>query len=105
MAKILKKDAKKLLAKVPQEHAFWCCDGRILSNIRELQQALTSMTDETFTYHSNGEKTDFGSWVKDIIGDEKLAKDLGKSLGRTQAANSVSSRISFLDRTLAAKKR
>lgn len=104
MTKILKKDARKLLAKVPQEQAFWCCDGRALRNVRELEQALANMADETFAYHSNGEKTDFGNWVQDVIGDEKLAKDLIKAQNQTQAAKAVSSRITMLDRTLAVKK-
>ncbi len=104
MAKILKRDAKKLLGKVPTQQAFWCCDGSTLRNLRELEQALSKMADETFAYHSNGEKTDFGSWIKDTIGDEKLAKDLSKAPNRTQAAKSVTSRIALLDRALAAKK-
>jgi hypothetical protein len=105
MATILKKDAKKMLAKVPEENVFWCRDGRIVKNMRELEKALTSMADETYTYHSNGAKADFSNWVKDVIGDEKLAKDLGKAPDRTQAAKSVTSRISFLDKKLAQKTR
>ena len=105
MAKMLKKDAKKLLAKVPEEGQFWCRDGRLLRSTRELEQALIDMADETFAYHSNGERADFSTWVKDIIGDEKLAKDLARTTGRTQAAKSVTSRISVLDKTLATKTR
>jgi hypothetical protein len=105
MAKILKKDAKKYLAKVSQDQAFWCSDGRILKNLRELEKALTGMADKTFAYHSNGDKADFSNWVKNAIGDEQLAKDLGKSPSRTQAAKSVSTRIALLDKTLTAKTR
>jgi hypothetical protein len=56
------------------------------------------MTDETFAYHSNVEKKDFTNWVRDIIGDEKLAKDPEKATSRTQAAKQASSRVSFLSR-------
>ena len=33
-------DTKGYLADVPQEHVFWCCDGQILKNLRELCDAL-----------------------------------------------------------------
>ena len=96
MAKILKKDAKRLMAKVPNDYVFHCQDGQILKNIQELENALNTMADETFSYHSNSEKSDFGNWVRDIINDQKLARDLNKAANRTQAAKSVKSRIAFL---------
>jgi hypothetical protein len=96
MPRILKQDAERLLANVPEQHVFWCCDGRVLRNMKELGEALANMTDETFAYHSNEEKKDFSNWVRDIIKDEKLARDLEKSLSRTQAAKSVAERIAFL---------
>ncbi len=101
MARISRQDAERLLANVPEEYVFWCRDGRILRNMKELGEALDSMTDETFAYHSNEEKKDFSNWVRDIIGDEKLARDLGKSPSRTQAAKSVAERVAFLSRKLA----
>lgn len=103
MAKMVKKDAERLLAAVPANNAFWCCDGHTLRSMRELETALIDMADETFAYHSNGERADFSTWVKDVIGDEKLAKDLTKMPNRTQAAKTVASRVSVLDKTLATK--
>ncbi len=96
MAKILRQDAEKLLAKVPEQFVFWCNDGRILHDMKELAEALTSMTDETFAYYSNDYKKDFGNWVRDVIGDQKLAGDLDKSLSRTEAARVVAKRLAFL---------
>jgi hypothetical protein len=101
MARILKEDADRLLGNVAQEKAFWCCDDRILSNMKELGEALASMTDETFAYHSNAEKNDFGNWVNDVIGDAKLARDLAKASNRTQAARKVAERVDFLSAKLA----
>jgi len=96
MPRILRQDAERLLAKVPEEYVFRCCDGRVVRDMKQLGEALTSMTDETFAYHSNEEKKDFGNWVKDVIGDEKLARDLGKSPNQTQAAKRVAERVGFL---------
>lgn len=97
MAKISRQDAKKLLANVPEEYVFRSYDGSMLRNMRDLAQSLASMTDETFTYHSNEEKKDFSNWVRDIIGDQTLAKALEKSLDRNSAAGEVSRRLAFLE--------
>ena len=81
----LKQEAERFLAEVPQEYVFWCHDGRTLRDMKELGKALSTMTDETFAYHVNMEKNDFSNWVRDVIGDEKLARDLLKSTTRAQA--------------------
>ena len=94
--KMTKRDAQKLLANVAEEYVFWNCDGRILRNMKELGETLNSMTEETYAYHANTEKNDFSNWVRDIIKDEQLAKDLGKALNRAQAVRSVAERVAFL---------
>lgn len=96
MDKILKQDAKRFLANVPEQYVFRCCDGRTFRNIEEFGQAFSNMRDEDFTYHANTEKNDFSMWVKDIIKDEKLARDLTKSQNKSQAAKAVVDRITFL---------
>ena len=100
IVRIMRQDAERRLSNMPEEYVFWCCDGRILRNMRELRAALDTMTDETFAYHSDGGKSDFSNWVKDIIGDEKLARDLHKATSRTRAAKSVTARIAFLSSKL-----
>ena len=100
MPRILRQDAERLLAKVPDQHVFWCCDGRILRDMKELGEALDTMTDETFAYHSNEQKNDFSNWLRDIIGDGKLARELAQSPNRTQAAKKVAERVAFLSAKL-----
>lgn len=96
MPRILRQDAERLLANVPEEYTFKCRDGRILKNMQELAEALAVMSDDTFTFHSNVDKSDFSNWVKDIIKDTKLARDLMKSLDQARASQAVQERITFL---------
>ncbi len=103
MAKILKKDAKKMMARVPKEYVFRCSDGRNLKNMQELETALNTMAAETFSYHSNGDKSDFSNWVREIIQDQKLARDLSKADSQSQAAKSVKSRLTFLNNKVSSK--
>jgi hypothetical protein len=96
MATINEEIARKMLGDVPEDKQFYCSDGRVLKNLNELSTALAEMSDETFNYHSNETKTDFSNWVKDVIGDEKLALDLQKSGNRIKASKAASERIAWL---------
>ena len=101
MAETLKQEAKRLLADVPSEYVFRCHDGLILQNTKQLGNALNSMADETYVFHANTEKNDFTNWVRDVIKDDMLAKDLKKATNRTQASRLVASRIAILSKRLA----
>ena len=100
MPRILRQDARKMLGNVPDEYVFRCCDGRILTNMLELGDALGSMSDEIFAFHVNQGKNDFTNWVRDIIRDDGLAGDLLKATSRKQAANRVAERLAILKKAL-----
>jgi len=91
-----KQVAAKLLANVPEEYVFFCTDGQIFNSMAGLGDALNSMSDETFGYHSNCDKRDFSNWLKEIVGDEELARDLANAATRTDAAVIVNTRIEVL---------
>jgi hypothetical protein len=100
MAKIVKisrEEAARRLGDVPDEKRFWCHDGRFLKNLRELENALNDMSDEIFHYHSGEGRNDFSKWIREVVGDEKLANDLTKAKSRVQASQAVARRISFLE--------
>ena len=105
MAVVNEEIARKMLGDVPEDKQFYCFDGRVLKNLSELWLALTEMSDETFSYHSNDTKADFSNWVKDVIGDEKLPLDLQKSGNRVRAAKAVSDRIAWLRTKIPASRR
>ncbi len=73
--------------------------------LTELSAALTEMSEETFSYHSNATKTDFSNWIKDVIGDEKLARDLQKGISRVRATKAVTDRIAWLRSKIPASRR
>jgi len=99
--RITRLDAEERLGDVPEDKRFWCHDGKVLKNLAELEAALESMSEDTFRYHSNETKNDFSNWAKEVIGDEKLSRDLLKSTTQAQAAKSVASRIAWLKDKLA----
>lgn len=91
-----KRQPEKVLGKVPAQYVFYCRDGRVFADLRELAEGLKAMSDETFTYHSNLQKQDFSNWVRDVIGDEELANDLAKASSRSQAAGYLVARVALL---------
>ena len=90
-----KSQPEKLLAKVPAQYVFYCHDGSVFADLRELAEGLRIMSDEIFVYHSNLEKRDFSNWVRDVIGDEELANALAKASDRLRAAEYVVARIAY----------
>ncbi|MFH1331718.1 MAG: DUF5752 family protein [archaeon] len=63
---------------VSQEKAFWVSDGRYVRNIYELVQVFEDMKEKTFKYHVNKKKNDFSEWIRQVIGDEKLADKVAR---------------------------
>jgi hypothetical protein len=97
-AKAIRTGAENLLANVPEEYVFRCCDGNIYRNAQELANAFTAMTEETYAYHANKERNDFSNWVRDIMKDDKLARDLVKAQNKIQARKAILDRIAYLRR-------
>jgi hypothetical protein len=98
---VTKEQAKKIFANVPESQAFKCCDGRIIRNVRELGKTLAHMSEGTFKYHVNQCKNDFSTWVREVIGDEKLARHLNRTSNKNETLREISYRITFLSGQLA----
>ena len=100
IVKISREEATRRLGNVSDDKRFWCHDGRNIGNLRELRQALTDMSEETFRYHLSGERNDFSNWIKEVVGDQALGNELRKVRSRIQASKAVAERISFLESKL-----
>ena len=96
MAMITKVSAKSVLGDVPEDRWFLCSDGLVLKNLRELETALKKMSADTYHHHANDSNNDFSNWIKDVIGDDKLADALRNNGTQSEAAKTVAGRISWL---------
>lgn len=90
---LLKATKTRAVVDVAPEKAFWVRDGQVLKNLKDLAVALEKMSEATFKYHVTKEKNDFTKWVKDVFGDEKLAKELSTAKTAKAAANKVKVKI------------
>ncbi|MFH2021595.1 MAG: DUF5752 family protein [archaeon] len=86
------------LGNCPEENVFRLAGGSSLCNLNELHAALVSMDEYTFRYHVNSDnnKNDFASWVKDVLGDKVLARQLNNVLDQKKYAKIVAKRIKKL---------
>ncbi len=89
----IKLDAARILADIADDKRFFCQDGRVIKNLMELVDGLTDMTEEVFRYHVTSEKNDFSKWIRDVLGDEKLADELYYIGSPQEAAGIVKERV------------
>ncbi len=71
--KVTREKAIKFLSNVKDGEEFYCCDGSVYRNLRDLANALKTMSNATFAYHVNATKNDFANWIALCIGDTHLA--------------------------------
>ena len=78
MVGVTKSVAVQRLGDVAGDKQFWCQNGQVFKNLSDMERAFGRMGNDTFRYHASETKNDFSNWVRDVIGDEKLARDLKK---------------------------
>jgi hypothetical protein len=100
IVKISKQEAERRLGDVPDDKRFWFQDGKAIKNLKELRKALIDISDETFHHHLSEGRNDFSKWIREVVGDERLANELSKVRSRIQANQAVAKRISFLESKL-----
>ena len=86
MSEIKDEDKKRLLSRVSPENYFRVANGTVIKGLKELDNSLENIGEETFRYHVNDYRNDFSTWIRDTIKDEELANQLllTKDKSRTQ---------------------
>ncbi len=63
---------------------FYLHGGGSLRSIEELFAELQTMDQTTFRHHVNQQRNDFASWVRDVMDDRFLAKNIELTQDRDQ---------------------
>lgn len=94
-------EAKKFLAPVfPEWKAFWFNKGPVVRSLKEMAAAMPNVPPMMYSYHVTASKNDVANWVKDVIGDAELAKELKEAATAKAAATLLDKRIKQLDKAL-----
>ena len=96
MAVRTKQDAEKVLSDVEGDKRFFGNDGCILSNLQQLAECLAHINDYSYGYHVSSEKNDFSNWVRDVLGDDKLARNISRAQNHVEAAEIAQARLNWL---------
>lgn len=76
-------------ADAPPGKLFFVFGGSPCKNLNELSQALQAMSDEQYVFHTVPRGNDFARWVKEVLGQSRLATRLEKAKNRREAADII----------------
>lgn len=97
--KLNKELAEKILSNTDEDCSFFCCNGGIFSNLKQLRDALVDMTDEVFLHHTGQGRNDFSNWIGDCFGDVRLAEQI-INLDQKKSSKKIGSRIDYIEKFL-----
>lgn len=92
-----KKAVKKPLLRIPAENAFYCNDGRLFYDLKELAEGLMAISEETFFHHVREGNNDFSNWVRYVIGDQELADDLYRATDKDECTTYIVARLDYYE--------
>jgi hypothetical protein len=85
--------AKNILRVVPATRSFWLCTNEYLRSLNTLSNSLESSTDDVFRYHVDKYKNDFSTWVKDVVDDKDLAREISRIKTRSTLVRKIKENI------------
>lgn len=85
----------------PMWKAFWFHMHLVAKSLEEFAEGLAQISDEVFRYHVSGQKNDLAKWVREVIGDAVLARQLDTVATKEEAARLAAKRVEALKGVLA----
>ena len=88
--------AKGILSRVPFSVSFWLCTNESLRSLADVYEALERATDEVFRYHVNRDKNDFEVWIREVIKDKDLAREIARVKTKDTLVRKIRERVDEL---------
>lgn len=63
---------------------FYFKDGKIASSLKDLYYMMNDISDDTFYHHVSIERNDFANWVKDVLKQPTIAKEISNIYSRRE---------------------
>lgn len=89
-----------MLARVPRGDAFWLCTNENLLNLASLAISLEKADDDVFRYHVTRDKNDFETWIRDVVGDKDLAREIARVKTKETLIRKINERLILLKKTV-----
>ncbi len=78
---------------VSPNERFYFKDGKIASSLKDLYYMIGDISDDTFYHHVSLERNDFANWVKDVLKEYLLAKDISNIYSRRELLEFLKDKI------------
>lgn len=80
---------KAIKEEVEPELALWLSNGTTVKSLTELAAALKKLGAKDYKEHVNKERNEIADWVKEILNDDSLARQLRRAKTKALAAQAV----------------
>ena len=87
------KEAEHILREVKGNSSFRLHMGADIKSLKELAEALDIMADKAFSHHITESRNDFSVWVRDVLGDEELARKIAQMKNKAAIRFAIIRRI------------
>jgi len=92
------------LADVHPDQTFRTQTGKEIKNLKQLLHVLEDISPDSFAHHVNGEKNDFGSWIRHSVKDDELADMIEKTTDFDKTKQIIGDRIALLEKKIEVRK-
>lgn len=91
-------EARRILSRVAPKDAFWLCTNENLRNLKGLLNSLDEVDDDVFRYHVTRDRNDFEVWIRDILKDKELAREIARVKTKETLIRKINERLELLYR-------
>jgi hypothetical protein len=78
---------------VQPNERFYFKDGKIASSLKDLFYVINDISDDTFYHHVSAERNDFSNWIRDVLKENSLAKDISTIYSRKDLLDFLKDKI------------
>ena len=93
-------EARRILSRVSKTDMFWLCTNENLRSLYDLAISLGKVDDDIFRYHVNRDKNDFEVWIRDVIKDKELAREISRVKTKETLIRKINERVTAIKRVV-----
>ena len=93
-------EARRILGRVSREEGFWLCTNESLRTLTSIAAVLEKVGDDVFRYHVTRDKNDFETWIRDVVRDKELAREIARVKTKETLIRKISERLVMLKKVV-----
>src|SRR3989338_11177219 len=98
-------EARRILGKTSLTDGFWLCTNENLRSLNELSGSLENADNDVFRYHVTRDRNDFEVWIREVLKDKELAREIARVKTKETLIRKILERIEELRKVLKKRKR